>query len=68
MKLTIRTKLIATCGVLLLLLAVTAGLGIHELETSNEDLHQIVRGPSAAALLASTDGFSQDADRATFSP
>ena len=53
MKLTIRTKLIGTCGTLLVLLAATAWLGIYELSTSNDRLDAIVRGPSAAALLAS---------------
>jgi methyl-accepting chemotaxis protein len=52
MKLTIRAKLIGTCGTLLVLLAATAGLGIHELSTSNDRLDSIVRGPATAARLA----------------
>ncbi len=52
MNLTIRSKLIGTCGTLVVLLAATAGLGIRELSTSNDRLDAIVRGPATAARLA----------------
>jgi len=52
MKLSIRAKLIGTCGTLLVLLAASTGLGVRELSTSNDRLDSIVRGPAAAARLA----------------
>jgi len=54
MKLSIRAKLIFTCGILLVLLAATTGLGIHELASSNDRLDTLVRGPATAARVAAT--------------
>jgi len=54
MNLTIRAKLIFTCGTLLVLLAATAGLGVYELANSNDRLDRIVRGPATAARIAAT--------------
>ena len=52
MKLTLRTKLIVTCATLLSLLGVTAAIGIHQLERSNQRLDQVIRGPATTAHLA----------------
>ena len=52
MRLSIRAKLIGTCGTLLVLLAGSTALGVRELSTSNDRLDSIVRGPAAAARLA----------------
>ena len=52
MKLSVRAKLLGTCGTLLVLLAVTAVIGVYELATSNDRLDRIVSGPAAAARLA----------------
>jgi methyl-accepting chemotaxis protein len=52
MKLTIRAKIIGVCGVLLAALAVTAGMGIWELKSSNDRLHQVAANGSAAQLSA----------------
>ncbi|MCE9580496.1 MAG: MCP four helix bundle domain-containing protein [Deltaproteobacteria bacterium] len=52
MKLTIRSKLLAVCGVLLALMGVTTALGIDALSTSNGRLEDIVTRPAASARLA----------------
>ncbi len=52
MRLTIRSKLLAVCGVLLVLMGITTALGINALSTSNARLDDIVGGPAAAVRLA----------------
>jgi methyl-accepting chemotaxis protein len=52
MKVTIRTKLICVCAALLAMLALTAGIGIYELDESNDHLVDTIRGPATAARYA----------------
>lgn len=49
---TIRTKLIATCVILLALQASVVLLGLYELSASNTRLDDTLRGPAATARLA----------------
>jgi len=52
MKLTIRAKIIGTCGVLLATLAVTSSLGIWKLKAGNERLDHIIHVNATASRLA----------------
>ena len=52
MNLTIRSKIITVCGGLLAAVAVTAGLGVWELQSANGRLERIVDVNAAAARLA----------------
>src|SRR4051812_7619995 len=49
---TIRAKIAAICGVLLAVLAITTGMGIWQLNLSNERLEHITRVTAPGARLA----------------
>ncbi|MGN6106614.1 MAG: HAMP domain-containing methyl-accepting chemotaxis protein, partial [Kofleriaceae bacterium] len=58
MKLTIRGKLIATCGALLAMLAVSAGLGVWQLSAANHRVETLVDEDMAMVQLAASLRFA----------